>query len=315
MPASLALLLALGISYGTAGCFALPLSWLKRSAPYKSFWLPLLGSLTAALLLAGRGFSTPPPFSSTTTGALFPSFMGEGTLKALFLFFGLLVVRQQIKTLLDGLIYTVLFGLSFEAFQNTVRLYTLWMESGSLSTVLSWFPDFLGALPLIFLGLGFTLALRHREQKWVWLAVPGGMLIYLTLQWGYHALLSPASLPAGLRVALHGIVLLTLLGLVLWRAQREKRLLRRHLREEVEKGVISPAHYQTACSAYRRFTAIRRSSRWGRGTLTAQFYAALTQLALLKEQSQREGNTPEYQAAITRLRREIARLAPKVEIG
>jgi len=148
---------------------------------------------------------------------------------------------------------------------------------------------------------------------WAWMAVPGGWLFAVLAHGLHNAMVSFGAPLCLLAVLADWTGLFFLIGIAGWALRREKQWLREHLREEVENGLISPAHYETVCSVPRRVRAMRKARRQGRAASTARFYTQLAKLAFLKAHPNRKGDPAAYREALAQLRHEIARLAPNAE--
>ena len=313
MSTPLTLLLAFGLRYGISGVYAFLLAWTKRYLKRVlslQFMPLLLAGLTALAALGGQ-----PLEKQGMLPHIMPPFVLTEAIKGVLLLLWLWTTRYEVESLFDGGVYALLLGLSFEAFRSAACWWgpstSLWCSSSSLRV----FPDPLNALPLVALGLGFGLAWQHRGHPSIWLAVPGGWFLDILSLWGYRFLITSLSAHPWAHLVLPGIGPLLLLGIMAGWHRHETHLLRQHLHEEVTQGLISPAHYETACSISRQFNALRKAYPWGRGPSTARFYTNLTRLAFLKERMQRRGATPQQQQALARLRREVALLAPQAEVG
>ncbi|PJH76478.1 MAG: hypothetical protein CO064_01030, partial [Anaerolineae bacterium CG_4_9_14_0_8_um_filter_58_9] len=81
-----------------------------------------------------------------------------------------------------------------------------------------------------------------------------------------------------------------------------------------KSGVITPAHYRTASSAWLQSFARLASIFTGRFAYTARFYQLCGELAHKKRQYTTLGDESGNAATIQRLRAELARLAPHVQV-
>jgi hypothetical protein len=92
--------------------------------------------------------------------------------------------------------------------------------------------------------------------------------------------------------------------------RREQYIMKAHLKEQVELGVMSQAHYETACSAWAQnqlwwkclFSKAQRTTR--------RFYRLAATLAHKKRQRKRLGEEDVNYALIADLRAELVKLAP-----
>ena len=106
--------------------------------------------------------------------------------------------------------------------------------------------------------------------------------------------------------------LFVMLGFTIWMIVREQGLLKKHLREEVANGLLSPAQYNTAHSFF-QFGA--RMAALSSGTLgsTSRFYQVCGELAHKKEQLQKFGDEGGNTRIIQNLRAEMQRLGPRTK--
>lgn len=96
------------------------------------------------------------------------------------------------------------------------------------------------------------------------------------------------------------------------RVDHGQRLLTTHLREEVDRQVLTPARYQVACSSWAQSGARPRAPAAGRYRPTSRFYQLCGELAHKKRQRDTVGEEGGNSAAIERLRAGLASLAPMV---
>jgi ABC-type Co2+ transport system permease subunit len=95
---------------------------------------------------------------------------------------------------------------------------------------------------------------------------------------------------------------------------REQRWITQFLREEVNMGIISPAHYQIACSMWKQSAARWRAMFSGRYQVTSRFYQACAELAHKKQQFTSLGDEGGNTTIIQNLRAEISNLAPYTRV-
>ncbi len=102
--------------------------------------------------------------------------------------------------------------------------------------------------------------------------------------------------------------------LMLLALRSEQRWMTAYLPEEVTTGVLAPAQYQVALSARRRTAAAWRPlvrGNLGAWRRSRRFYGLCSELAQKKHQCVTVGDR--YEPEVTRLRAELAQLAPTVE--
>ena len=100
---------------------------------------------------------------------------------------------------------------------------------------------------------------------------------------------------------------------ILWATWMEQRNLIKHLREEAQLGLISPAQYRTACSAWAQSFARLNSLFNGHWGATRRFYQVCGELAHKKEQLAKLGEEGGNSNIIQKYRAELARLSPRAQ--
>ncbi len=327
----LAGLIALILSFGVAWGYAFVLYWADRHE--KEPKLLLLGmflwgavvsvfgsivfslALDAGIALVVRSESVRDLFSTVVTAPIV-----EESMKGLALVLLYLAVRHEFDSLFDGVIYGALVGLGFEAVENFLYIISSLADGGLGEYLIVTFLrlglfGFTHAFFTSLTGLGLATLRLYSRRWWAWLAVPLGWVAAVLAHAFHNAMVSTGSALCLLAVIADWAGLFFLIGILAWAIRRERQWLRTYLREEVEAGRISPAHYETACSSQRRKRALRRAKRMGRGEITSRFYTALTDLAFLKAHIARGHQEPKYLQRLARLQEEVARLAPQAEIG
>jgi hypothetical protein len=162
-----------------------------------------------------------------------------------------------------------------------------------------------------FTGIGFAAARMSPDMAAKFLAVPVGFAAAVFTH-AFHNTFSGLiggfeGLLAGTLVDYLGYALM--LGFIIWMIVNERNILRRHLREEVEKGYISQGQYNSAVSFFQtnaHFSALMSGSF----SKTARFYQVCGELAHKKEQFTRLGEERGNTRLIEQLRSELAALGP-----
>ncbi len=331
MGSTLATLVAFMLSFLAAWVYALALYWADRheKEPKRLILGMFLWGSTFAILgaiLFSQGldagiahFVVSHParrwISLTFTAPLVEESVKGAALLLLFLF-----AREEVDSLFDGLIYGALVGLGFEAMENALYLRQAYLQGGwdayglVVALRLGLF-GFTHAFYTSLTGLGLAFAWLNARRLWAWLAVPTGWLLAVLAHSLHNATMSGGDLWCVLGALADWGGFWALVAIAAFALYREQRWIRAYLREEAEGGLITEAHYATACSWPRRREALRRARRRGAGHATARFYTALAELAFLKARAHRLGPTPRRQASIERLRQEVAQLAPQAEVA
>lgn len=254
--------------------------------------------------------------SDLSTTSLSAPFIEE-SLKGFAVLIVLLLFYREFDSILDGMVYAAVVALGFAATENAYYIYTYgYTESGVTGIAFMFFLRvvLLGWMHPLYTSLtGIGLAAGRLNRNGILKVVYP--LVGLGAAMFAHALHNTLSslLPGLLCV---GAILLDWLGMVvmflvlLWALRREQGWICEHLGEEVRLGVISPAQYEVACSAWMqtgvRFGALF-SSAYG---ATNRFYQVTAELAHKKQQRAQLGEEGGNTAIIEQLRGELARLAP-----
>jgi RsiW-degrading membrane proteinase PrsW (M82 family) len=322
------------IGFGTALLFAYILYWLDR---YEKEPLLLLGGvfLWGAVLAAGSAFiinttlglgifvvTNSTTASEFATGSIVAPLVEE-TLKGMAVFAVFLVFRREFDSLLDGIIYAGVAALGFAATENTYYIYTYGFQESGWSGLISltfirvilvgWQHPFYTA----FFGIGLAVARLNRN----WLVRIFAPLLGLAIAMFTHAFHNTMGLflPEGLAGLLMGAMVdwtgwLIMLGFILWATWREGTYLRKYLAAEVQARTITPAHLRTASSAWLQMFARIAALFTGRYLKTARFYQLCGEYAHKCRQFATLGDESGNAAIINRLRTELARLAPFVQV-
>lgn len=249
------------------------------------------------------------------TASLMAPFVEEG-LKGLAILLVFLFFRKEFDSILDGIIYAGVAALGFAATENVLYIYEhgylesgwdgLWQMVIIRDVIVAWQHPFYTA----FTGIGLAVARMTRSTLTRILAVPLGYSIAV-LTHAFHN--SFSALIGGLEGFALGSLLdwsgwLMMLIFIVLMIARERRILQRQLYEEVQSGLISPAHYRRALSP------LTASTAWLNGGLRAsRFYQVCGELAHKKEQAAKVGEEGGNSLVIASLRQELARLAPQVK--
>lgn len=240
----------------------------------------------------------------------------EEALKGLAVLVVFFMFRKEFDSILDGIVYAAITAMGFAAIENVLYIYRNgYQESGWEGFwVLVVIRVFLvgGMHPFFtaFTGIGLAIARMSRNTLVKILAVPAGYLTAVTSH-AFHNTFS------GLIGGIGGFIAGTfvdylgyafMIGFIIWVIVRERNILKKHLREEVEKGYLSPRQYNTALSFFQTgpFLSALTSGTFSK---TARFYQVCGELAHKKEQfvlvGEEKGNT----RIIEQLRSELVALS------
>ncbi len=321
------------IGFGTALLFASILYWLDR---YEKEPVLLLGGvfLWGAVIAAGSAFlintilgigisvfTGSAVATDLATGSIIAPLVEE-TLKGLAVVAVFVVFHREFDSVLDGIIYAGVAALGFAATENTYYIYTYGFQESGWSGILylsfiriilvGWQHPFYTA----FIGIGLALARMYRN----WAVRIIAPLLGWSLAMFTHAFHNTlASLLGGDLGLVIGTLFdwtgwLFMFGIIIWATWSDRQSVKKYLAVEVQTGTISPAHYQTASSAWRQMFARLIAIFNGRYAKTARFYQLCGEYAHKQRQLANLGDEGGNQAIIQQLRQELASLAPDVQV-
>ncbi len=321
------------IGFASALLFACVLYWLDR---YEKEPLVLLGGvfLWGAVVAAGSAFLinsilglgiyifTGSSFAADLATGSFVAPLIEESLKGLAVLGVFLFFHNEFDSVLDGIIYAGVTALGFAATENVYYIYIYGFQQAGWSGLFSlafirvflvgWQHPFYSA----FFGIGLALARLHRS----WFIRIFAPLVGLALAMFTHAFHnSVAALLSGYEGLAVGVFFdwsgwLFMFCVILWATWREQGYLKKYLGAEVQAGTISAAHFHTACSAWRQMFARFRALFSGRYRKTARFFQVCGEYALKRRQYADLGEEGGNLAIIQKLRLELIRLAPDVQV-
>jgi len=236
----------------------------------------------------------------------------EEFLKGLAVAIIFLMYRKEFDSVLDGLIYGAIAGLGFAASENTLYIFrdgyqaSGWSGLFGLVVIRVFFVGWMHPFFTSFTGAGFAFA-RMSKNPLVKLIAP---IIGYGIAVFTHAFHNTfGGMIGGLEGFAAGALLdwigwALMFGFVLWMVNNERNILKKQLREEVTRGLISQSQYQKALSPWTLSTAGMS------GKASSRFYKICGELAHKKEQFAKLGNEGGNAATIESLRAQLAQLAP-----
>jgi RsiW-degrading membrane proteinase PrsW (M82 family) len=327
------LVAAVLISFACALLYAAGVYWLDR---YEKEPRRLLGGVftwgalfAAAAAYVANGWLTRGLYTAGSSAALANLLSTrllapvlEESLKGLAVLAIFLLYRHEFDSLVDGMVYAAVTALGFAATENAYYIYThgylvdgwpgLLLLSGLRIGLLGWQHPFCTA----FIGIGLGIA-RFAPGRGLRLAAPlAGWLVAVAVHALHNGLAGVLLRLGGLGLSAlfdwSGWVLMLVFGL--WALSGEAAALHLHLAEEVDLGIISPAQYRTACSAWRQGMA--RLAARGRGcyAATAAFYQLCGELALKKREAVALGLADGDDSIIASLRARLSKLSPSAGV-
>lgn len=326
----MAVLAAITMAFIPAFFFSWFLYWLDRYEKEPRwlllltfFWggfVAIIGALIISLIL-DAGFQMvlqDDVLADIAGGSIIAPFVEEfwKGLAVMIVFF---MFRKEFDSILDGIIYGGIAGLGFAATENVLYFLGQYGEAGwggmfvnfALRVgVFAWGHPFYTA----FTGLGFAVS-RMNKNVAVKFAAPivGYFLAVLAHSFHNTSLVFVSGLGSlALVILLEWGGWIIFLGFIVWLIRHEQGLLKKHLREEVNAGLINEAQFKTAVSFF-QFGARMAALSGGAYKATSYFYQYLGELAHKKEQFEKFGDEKGNAAIIEKLRRDIASLAPQAK--
>lgn len=260
---------ALAASFAWGGLFAIFVSYIINT---------LTG--TAAAMIAG-------PVAGDLVSAVISAPLFEEASKGLGLVLILIFMRKEFDGVLDGIVYAGVVGLGFATVENVLYYGGTFLETGFAPGLL--FIMFLRGVLSPFIhsfftsmtGIGCGLS-RETHNPTAKVAMPiAGYFVAVTL----HALWNGiASLLGVFFYVVYFVVwiplFLVFLGVVLFMARRERRVVREMLAIEVAGGLITPQELDLIASLMARFRWVMASmNNWQKLKARRNFLRAVTKLA------------------------------------
>jgi hypothetical protein len=248
----------------------------------------------------------------------------EETWKGLAVLIVFLLFHKEFDSILDGIVYGAIVGLGFAATENVLYFFGQYMDGGWAGFftnfflrigIFAWEHPSYTALT----GIGFAVSRTSRNTLVKFIAPVVGLGMAMFAHSFHNTAVTFVSRLDGqvlgglvLTVLVEWTGLFVMLCFTIWMIRREQGLLKKQLREEVGKGLLSPAQYSTALSFF-QFSA--RIAALSSGTLmsTARFYQVCGELAHKKEQLEKFGDEKGNMRIIQNLRAEMQRLAPQAK--
>jgi len=244
----------------------------------------------------------------------------EESLKGLAVLVVFFLFRKEFDSVLDGIIYAAITAMGFAAIENVLYIYNYGYQEGGWSglwqvvfirvILVGWQHPFYTA----FTGIGLAIARLNRNVFIKIIAVLGGFATAVFTHAFHNTFGSLIGGIEGLALGtfVDWIGWFFMLLFIIWMIINERNILKRHLVEEVNGGLISPAQYRTAISFAQsgaRFNALTSGSYLA----TARFYQVCGELAHKKEQLLKVGNEQGNMAIIEKLRGELTQLGSKAK--
>jgi RsiW-degrading membrane proteinase PrsW (M82 family) len=248
------------------------------------------------------------------TASLIAPFVEEG-LKGLAVLIVFLFFRSEFDSILDGIIYAAIAALGFAGSENLLYIYQhgyleggwngLWQLVFIRDVVVAWQHPFFTS----FTGIGLAVARLNKNMLVKIIAIPAGYA-FAVFTHAFHN--SFGSMIGGLEGFALGSLIdwfgwFVMTVFIIFMISRERSLLKKQLREEVDSGSLSMAQYQKALSPFTMSTALFTGGR-----TATRFYQVCGELAHKKEQLSKLGNEGGNAAIVQSLRTELATLAPRV---
>lgn len=271
-------------------------------------------------LVASFLFSTPlsllggPAVTSTVMTVLVAPPVEE-TAKAIALIAIFLLLRHEVDSLLDGIIYGAMVGMGFAMVENFFYFVSVFYEEGSQAWGMTVFlrAVVFGLNHSLFssaTGLGLAVS-RFAQRRFVrWVAPVAGWSLAVML----HAIHNLGASSGGLVCAIlpftdwGGVLLIVVI--IAWALIQEKRWIRQYLREEIDKGTLTAEQYHIACSGRRRLIhrlQLLKDRGPGAYISATRFYRQCSELAYKKHHFTLLHETPSAELTTT-LREEVRRL-------
>lgn len=311
--------------------FAYVVYWIDR---YEKEPLTLLGGvfLWGAIIAAGAAFivntfvglgiylfTGSQAFTELSTASTIAPFLEE-TLKGMACLFVFLFFRHEFDSILDGIVYAAITAIGFAATENVYYLYTYGFQQNGVSGIfymffvrvilVGWQHPFYTAF--IGIGLAISRLSRNTAVKIIAPLIGWGIAIFTH---SIHNIIS--TIFQGFQSLIIGLIFdwsgwIAMIIFIIWALYREQKWIIVQLRDEVTGNVITPAQYQTACSAWAQVSTRTKALFSGKYHLTDRFYLLTAELAFKKQHASTLGEQTDNQPEIDRIRAEIVKMSPQL---
>jgi RsiW-degrading membrane proteinase PrsW (M82 family) len=244
----------------------------------------------------------------------------EESLKGMAVLLVFLFFRREFDSILDGIVYAAITAIGFAASENIYYIYTYGFQQNGLNGIfymffvrvilVGWQHPFFTS----FIGIGLAVARLNRNPS-IKIIAPALGWVMAVFTHSAHNALSTAfqglqNLALGLAFDWSGWVAMIIF--ILWALYREQKWIIAQLRDEMANGVITPAQYQTASSAWAQTGARIKALFSGKYRLIDRFYELTAELVFKKHQAYNLGELEENKAEIERMRTEIGNMSPQI---
>ncbi len=294
--------------------------WLLLATFFWGGFIAIIGTLiVASIFEVGFSIVLNDATLEDIAGGSITAPLVEEFMKGLAVLVVFLMFRKEFDSILDGVIYGGIAGLGFAATENVFYFLGQYDEAGWAGMfanfalrvgIFAWGHPFYTA----FTGLGFAVARMNRN---VLVKIAAPIIGYFLAVFAHSFHNTAVTFASGmgsiiLIVLIEWASWLAFLGFIIWLIFREQKLLKVHLTEEVQNGLITEAQYKTAISFF-QFGARMAAISGGAYRATNHFYQYLGELAHKKEQLAKFGEERGNSATIEKLRANIASLAPQAK--
>jgi len=260
-----------------------------------------------------------PELSDLSTGSISAPLVEEG-LKGMAVLLVFLIFRKEFDSLLDGIVYAGIAALGFAATENTLYIWRGYESDGwtglaALVIIRVVLVGWQHPVYTSFTGMGLAIARGNRSWLLRIFAPLAGLGIAMFTHSFHNTLASFTSLEdltCFIGLALDWFGVFFMFAVLIFAGWQDARTIRLYLREEAELGLLTPAQYRTASSAWLRGFAQLAALFAGTFFATGRFYQTAAELAHKKHQLLRLGEK-ESLKVIEAHRAELARLAPNAQ--
>jgi len=254
----------------------------------------------------------------STTSIIAP--IVEEALKGLAVLVVFFTVRKEFDSIMDGIVYASITAMGFAAIENVLYIYRngfqdagwegFWTLVFIRVFLVSWMHPFFTS----FTGIGLAIARLNRNMLVKIIAIPSGYTVAVFAH-AFHNIFS--TVVGGTGGFVMGIIAdyigyACMFGFVIWVVIHERGILKKHLVEEVNNGVISRQQYTSAISFFQTGSHLAALSS-GTFLKTKRFYQVCGELAHKKEQLARVGEEHGNSKLIQQYRSELIQLAPSAK--
>jgi RsiW-degrading membrane proteinase PrsW (M82 family) len=251
------------------------------------------------------------------TGSLSAPFVEE-ILKGFAVLIVFLFFRNELDSILDGIVYAAITALGFAATENMLYMYQWgYLEDGweglwavfFLRVILNAWSH---ASYTSFTGIGLAIARLAKQTAVKFIAPLAGLSVAIFIHFLHNTFLAFVESLGGMVLVYLSDWLgwLFIFAIIIWAIWQERKWIETQLKDEISGGLLTQQQFHVALSPMRRGLAAVDGIGTGRFRNTRKFYKLVIELAFLKQHASiTAGDPTKSTISIEKLRQDVKQLS------